>query len=87
MKVQAENYKGIDFVRISKLPEDQKTAIAQTIASDKIIKILRENELLVDCIQFKHYELWYETAFSNVSAAGKKQSEAKKAESFKLALD
>ena len=59
MKVSAENYKGIEFVRLSRLPEDQKVLLLQSLTSDKIIKILRENELLTDCVQYKHYEAWY----------------------------
>jgi len=87
MKVQAENYKGIEFVRISKLPENQKTAITQTIARDKIIKILMENELLVDCIQFTHYELWYDVEFKKALTEPQEQAQPEKAKSFKLALD
>jgi hypothetical protein len=63
MKVLAENFKGIEFIRISKLPEEQKKQITQSLPSDHIIKILRENELLVDCVQFKHYEQWFTNHF------------------------
>jgi len=87
MKVQAENYKGIEFVRISKLPEDQKIVITPTIAKDKIIKILIDNELLVDCIQFAHYELWFDVEFSKVLREPQKKAEPVNAKSFKLALD
>lgn len=59
MKVQAENYKGIEFIRISKLPEDQKTSISGTLPQDQIIRILKDSELLIDCVQYKHYEAWY----------------------------
>ena len=59
MKVQAENYKGIEFIRISKLPEDQKASISGTLPQDQIIRILKDSELLPDCVQYKHYEAWY----------------------------
>ncbi len=59
MKVKAENFKGINFVRISQLPKVQKELIATTLPPDKIIKILKENEILADCIQYKHYEAWF----------------------------
>ncbi|HRK53928.1 MAG TPA: hypothetical protein PK185_08435 [Cyclobacteriaceae bacterium] len=63
MKVLAENYKGIEFIRITKLPEEQRKQIVQAIPSDHIIKILRESELLTDCVQFKHYEAWFNQNF------------------------
>lgn len=65
MKVQTEIYKGIEFIQISKLPEDQKLLIKQSIPADQIIKILKENELLTDCIQFQHYSAWYDGQFLN----------------------
>jgi len=43
MKVLAENYKGIEFIRISRLPEEQKQLITQSLPSDQVIKILKEN--------------------------------------------
>ena len=51
MKIEGDNYKGIDFVRIAALPEDQKLKIRNSFDNKKIIKILREKELLNDCIQ------------------------------------
>lgn len=65
MKVQTEIYKGIEFIQISKLPEEQKVLIKQSIPADQIIKILKENELLTDCIQFQHYSAWYDSQFGN----------------------
>lgn len=62
--MSAETYKGIDFVRISNLPEDQKTQIAHTIDQSKIIKILRGKELLPDCIQVNDYAAWMKDNFN-----------------------
>ncbi len=70
MKVLAENYKGIEFVRLSRLPEVQKALIVKALPSDCIIKILRENELLTDCIQYKHYDAWYAKSFKTESGTG-----------------
>lgn len=86
MKVLAENYKGIEFVRLSKLPEEQKALLVQALPSDHIIKILRENELLTDCVQFKHYEAWYCNSYKPESVESLNGS-LKPANTFKLALD
>ena len=59
MKVNVENYKGIEFVRISSLPADQKEIIWNSVNTQKIIKILRDNELLNDCLQYGDYQNWY----------------------------
>jgi hypothetical protein len=60
MKITSESYKGIEFVRISSLTNEDKSKIWQTIQRDKIIKILRGNELLNDCIQYDDYVSWYQ---------------------------
>lgn len=59
MKAAAEIYKGIEFVRIFSLPDEQKVLIWQSLDRSKIIKILRENTLLNDCIQYQDYLSWY----------------------------
>lgn len=59
MPVLPENYKGIEFVRISALPEDQKKNIWNSIDRDKVIKILKDDCLLNDCVQFQDYKIWY----------------------------
>jgi hypothetical protein len=58
MKAPVENYKGIEFVRISSLPEDQKKAFWDSFDRHKIIKIMRNQELLNDCIQYHDYQEW-----------------------------
>ena len=54
----AEIYKGIEFIRISNLPDEQKNQITRTIDHAKIIKILRGSEVLHDCVQVIDYDQW-----------------------------
>lgn len=63
-RMSAETYKGIEFVRISNLPEDQKSHIRATIDNSKIIKILRGKELLHDCVQVNDYAMWMKDNFN-----------------------
>jgi hypothetical protein len=60
MRVDSEIYKGIEYVRISNLPADQKEKISISLNSDKIIKIVKEGTLLPDCIQYSDYLIWFE---------------------------
>jgi hypothetical protein len=53
-----ESYKGINYVRISSLPLEEQVLIHKTLDNTKIIKILRERELLKDCVQTHHYKEW-----------------------------
>lgn len=58
MSIQPEQYKGIEFVRISSLSPSEQQLVRAQIPTEKIIKILRDNTLLNDCIQYRHYLEW-----------------------------
>ncbi|NOS91118.1 MAG: hypothetical protein HOP30_04295 [Cyclobacteriaceae bacterium] len=58
MRATSEIYKGIEFVRISSLPEDQKSAIWKSFDREKIIKILKTDALMNDCILYRDYLDW-----------------------------
>ena len=63
-----ENYKGIEFVRISTLPEEQKRMLWTSAYQHKIIKILRDKELLSDCLLYDNYVEWYERCYKTSPA-------------------
>lgn len=70
MKAASEIYKGIEFVRIFSLPDEQKVLLWQTFSRHKIIKILKDETLLSDCIQYTDYLEWYS---ANVKAEKTKE--------------
>lgn len=65
MRTNVEIYKGIEFVRISSLTEMQKPIFWQTFDKNKIIKILRNDALLNDCIQHQDYREWMTKHFGH----------------------
>ena len=88
MRTPSENYKGIEFVRISTLPEDQKQLIWTSLKRDKIIKILKSDCLLNDCIQVRDYEAWYSENYkSETIVLATSVAQSQKLPSFKLAFN
>ncbi|MBS1557883.1 MAG: hypothetical protein JST69_04070 [Bacteroidetes bacterium] len=63
MKVPAEYFKGIEYVQISSLPKEQKQFICESISYKSIITILKEKELITNCLQYQHYLSWYENVY------------------------
>jgi hypothetical protein len=53
-----ENFKGIEFVRISSLPEEIRQKVWNSFQQDKIIKIVKDHDVLTDCILYKDYVSW-----------------------------
>jgi adenosyl cobinamide kinase/adenosyl cobinamide phosphate guanylyltransferase len=58
MKVACEQYKGITYIRIAALPEKQKQQFWVSFDQEKIIKILKDDTLLNDCVLFNDYTEW-----------------------------
>jgi hypothetical protein len=59
MKAQPEIFKGIEYVRISSLPGDQREKIWKSFEHNKIIKIVQDQALLNDCILYQDYIKWH----------------------------
>ena len=59
MLVDPEHFKGISFVRISSLPSEQRLKIRESFDRELIVKIIRDNALINDCIVYTDYLNWY----------------------------
>jgi hypothetical protein len=59
MLVDPEHYKGISFVRISMLPAEQRAKIRESFSRELIVKIIRDNALINDCIVYDDYVSWF----------------------------
>jgi hypothetical protein len=66
MRAQSENFRGIEYIQISRLPVDQKNYIWESINQKLIISILKDDSLLNDCLQYQHYITWYENIFKAI---------------------
>jgi hypothetical protein len=84
MKAAVEIYKGIEYIQISTLPQDQRNEIMKSLSDRLIIKILRNDSLLRDCIQYRNYEFWYENIFSKLEVTEKKQHATEQVSSLML---
>lgn len=57
-------YKGIEYVQLKELPEDQQQKITQSLSREFFIKILIDGHLHQDCILYKDYKNWFENVYS-----------------------
>ena len=62
MKVGSKEYRGIHFVQLDDLPDDQAKRISKWVPAKDIFKIRTEQEIIARCIQYKTYEAWYNRA-------------------------
>jgi len=62
-KKHKDTFRGIDYIRLSQLPDDQKDQLQAWITKDQVIKIMIDKKIMPDCIQYRHYEEWYTNVF------------------------
>jgi hypothetical protein len=63
MKVNSRIYKGIHYVQLTDLPVAQQERLVETVNSSLFIKILIDKHIVSKCIQYKDYELWFDTIY------------------------
>lgn len=63
--VKSTLYKGIEFVRVSQLTKDEQEVFNKNSNRNTLIKILIDDEIVHDCIQYKDYVSWYQNSFSS----------------------
>lgn len=84
--IEREIYKGIEFVRLSNLPKEQSERINAALPKEKIIKILRDEVILKDCIQYRDYQEWYVESYKVTTNLIPNKTEGVRTNSFQLAL-
>lgn len=62
-KVALTKYKGIEYIRIGELPKNQSEQIVEWLSKDQVIKILTEEKLMDDCVQYADYSYWFDHVY------------------------
>lgn len=70
MRKPVENFRGIEFVRISSLSQEQQQQVWASFDQEKIIKIMKDQALMNDCILYTDFVKW---EASNISLVPKSQ--------------
>jgi len=86
MRIASEIYKGIEYIRISSLPTDQKEHLYKSLNHKLIINILKDESLLNDCLQYQHYITWHENIYKS-AAEGKSNEVSAKSPILTLAFE
>jgi hypothetical protein len=63
MKINSRIYKGIHYVQFADLPALQQEKFTQTHSASMFIKILIDKRVVAKCIQYKDYELWFDSIY------------------------
>jgi hypothetical protein len=64
MKANSQIFKGIEYVQLNTLPNDQQSKIRETLNRNFLIKILIDGKVIGNCVLYKDYEFWYDSIFN-----------------------
>ena len=57
-------YKGIEYVQLEELPEEQQIRIRESLNHELFVKILVHGKLYHHCILYKDYSCWFESVYN-----------------------
>jgi len=57
--VKSTIYKGIEFVTVSSLSKEERELFQKTFKRSLLIKIMIDDKIVHDCVQYKDYILWH----------------------------
>jgi hypothetical protein len=63
MKAKARFFKGIEFIQVNELPEEQQILLKSSPNTPERIKILIDGKVLDNCILYKEYANWHHTIY------------------------
>lgn len=63
MKAESKNYKGIEYVQLSELPQSQQDRLIHSINHNLFIKIMIDGKVMNQCLQYKDYSFWFDHEF------------------------
>jgi len=58
-KLNKNTYRGIEYIRLSSLSVAHAKALRSNLNNRTLIKILRNEVILPDCVLYSTYEAWY----------------------------
>ncbi|RAW03173.1 hypothetical protein [Pseudochryseolinea flava] len=76
MKINSENFKGIEYIQLNQLPDEQRSKILESLDRDYLIKILIDGKVISNCLQYTDYSFWYENIYKETSKNRLQKSES-----------
>ncbi|MDH5398289.1 MAG: hypothetical protein OEX02_09095 [Cyclobacteriaceae bacterium] len=86
-KLKSSIYKGIEYIRLKHLPEQQLNQFLSWLDTESIITIQVDGVLQNDCVQYGDYSFWYDSVFRATANVQQIQKVRPNDKSFKLAFN
>lgn len=62
--ISPQNYRGIFYVKLETLPEEQKNQLGNWLPVTDLIKLKVDERIIDNCVNYQDYLFWYENFYS-----------------------
>lgn len=59
-KLHVEQFKGIEFIRLSRLPFNQMSLLKDWLSATDIFSIKTQDGIEYTCVRYEDYEFWFD---------------------------
>ena len=66
IKLNSTTYKGIKYIRLNAMPVEEAKALKQTLDQRTLIKILKDDVVIEDCVVYSAYQNWCKSLHQDV---------------------
>ena len=68
IKLNKKTYRGIEYINLSSLSDNQSKSLSKSLSDRTLIKILQDDLVVSDCVLYSAYEDWYKSIVVEVEA-------------------
>ena len=68
IKLNKKTYRGIEYINLSSLSDNQSKSLSKSLSDRTLIKILQDDLVIADCVLYSTYEDWYDSIVTEVEA-------------------
>ena len=86
-KLESKVFKGIEFIQLGDLPDEQYEAFMKWVGQGGIITIRMNGKSCKDCVQYSDYIYWFEKVYLSPDTNNHDSMVSGKGKSFGLAFD
>ena len=86
-KLESRTYKGIDYIKLTELPDEQYLAFMEWVGKESIITIQVNGNSIKNCVQYTDYSYWFDSVLLQSSDPNSSNNSSRNGKSYGLAFD
>lgn len=86
-KLESRTYKGIDYIKLTELPDEQYLAFMEWVGKESIITIQVNGNSVKNCVQYTDYNYWFDSVLLKSIDKNTPDNSRRNGKSYGLAFD